>query len=527
MILWLALACDPEPVDSAVVEPQVAYVELDAPRLLRRMSLDLRGVLPSVEELDAVEADPSLVADYRDAYLDDPLLEDALVQLLAERWHTRVDVFSGEWYDFGLSQQEEHLFERSVGEEPLRLIARTIVEDRPYGEIVTSEHVLANELLGGIWPIDRPQGSGWVESTWTDGRPAAGVLVSNGLWWRYDTDEFNQNRARAAAVFRLLICEDFLARPVSLDAAVGADPEEAIRTEPACQACHSAIEPVAAGLFGFWVESQHSAAELSTYHAEREIWGPDALEVELAWFGQPYYGLDDLGGLIAQDPRFDRCAVETWSQALWRRPAGEADFDRLTTLQQAYEDDGHRVKALLRAITDDEVYRAASSTREDERTTRVVAIHQLARTSEQLSGFSWIENGIDHLEEDGRGFRILGGGVNGTNVTAPQQSPGLTWVLVTKRLAQATAWEVVQRELADGGDPVVFQGVTLETTPDDDAFAAELAHLRWQLTAIRASDDVIEADTALWVAVEATDGAQAAWRAVLEAVLRDPEYLSL
>ncbi|MCP4804133.1 MAG: hypothetical protein GY913_20155 [Proteobacteria bacterium] len=530
MSLLLLLACEPEPVvvDSTAPTASV-YVELDAPRLLRRMSLDLRGILPRVEELDAVEQDPSLLATYRDAYLEDPHLEDALVERLAERWHTRVDVFSGEWYDFGLTERDEFLFEKSVGEEPLRLIARTIVEDRPYGEIVTSDKVVANEMLGSIWPIDRPEGSGWVESTWTDGRPAAGILASNGLWWRYDTDAFNQNRARAAAIFRLLICEDFLARPVSLDAAVGSDPETAIRSEPACQACHSAIEPVAAGLFGFWVESQHSAAELSSYHAEREQWGVDALDVELAWFGQPYYGLDDLGGLIAQDARFDRCAVESWSESLWRRPVSESDFDRLSELQAAYDGDGGRVKALLRAITDDEVYRAGGLSRPtpaEEQTTRMVAIHQLASASAELSGFAWLDEGIDHLAEDGRGFRILGGGVNGTSVTGPQRDPGLTWVLVTQRLAQGTASDLVRRELLNG-DRLLFTHATLETTPEDEAFDAELAHLRWALTARRADADVVAADRALWVAVESADGAEAAWRSVLEAILRDPEYVSL
>ena len=62
----VASGCAPEPMPLAplarawvpAATRDAALVPLDAPRLARRLSLDLRGVLPSTEELDAVEADP-------------------------------------------------------------------------------------------------------------------------------------------------------------------------------------------------------------------------------------------------------------------------------------------------------------------------------------------------------------------------------------------------------------------------------------------------------------------------------------
>lgn len=81
MALLLALACQ----DPPQVEVEPAFRALPAPRLLRRMSLDLRGILPSAAELDAVEADPSQLDALRDAWLEDPRFEDRLVDLLAER----------------------------------------------------------------------------------------------------------------------------------------------------------------------------------------------------------------------------------------------------------------------------------------------------------------------------------------------------------------------------------------------------------------------------------------------------------
>ena len=57
----LILACQGSTPDSAepgVHEP-LAVEPLSDTRLLRRLSLDLRGTLPSVDELERVEADPS------------------------------------------------------------------------------------------------------------------------------------------------------------------------------------------------------------------------------------------------------------------------------------------------------------------------------------------------------------------------------------------------------------------------------------------------------------------------------------
>ncbi|MDP6933884.1 MAG: DUF1592 domain-containing protein, partial [Myxococcota bacterium] len=163
-MILLLLAC------SGLPDPPSALVPLESPQLLRRMSLDLRGTLPTVEELDAVAEDPSLLEAMRDTFLDDPRLEERLVMLLAEQWHTRVDVFGAEHGDFFLSDEDEYGFERSVGEEPLRLVAHVAVHDLPYSEIVTADYTLANEMLASIWPLDYPdQAEGWQISTWTDG----------------------------------------------------------------------------------------------------------------------------------------------------------------------------------------------------------------------------------------------------------------------------------------------------------------------------------------------------------------------
>ncbi len=487
LALWVGCASGPD----ALVAPAPS---LPAPRLLRRISLDLRGVLPSPEELDAVEADPTLLDATVDAYLEDPLFEERLVDLLSERFLTRIGEFEIRWYDYALEAADEFPFERAVADEPLRLMARIAAEDRPWSEIVTTDTTMADALLGEIWPVDYPAGAtGWQEVRYTDLRPAAGILATNGLWWRYLTTPSNMNRRRAAAIMHLLLCEDIQNRPVTFtgSASVSTSTEDAIANDPGCQACHVTVDPIAASFFGFYWLTQYNVQEMTTYHRERELLAEEIIGVPPSWFGTPHAGLADLGKHIAADPRFARCAAQTTAELLWRREVELSDFERIETLRQVYLDDP-RLKPVIRAVVLGETYADPEP--------RMASPEQLADAVEALTGYRWQYGAYDQLANDEVGYRMLGGGVDGENVTRPQASPGLTWGLVVKRLAQAAA-----------------QHAELEGDP---------AELHWRLYGARPDDEWLAAIDALSVAAEAEADAEAARQTVLGAMLRDPLFVS-
>jgi hypothetical protein len=537
MILLLLLACGSEAEPGVDYAVSVTTEPLDAPRLARRVSLDLRGVLPSTADLDAVEADPAALDPLRDQWLADPRFEERLVGLLAERWHTRVDEHYVLYYDYHLDSADEYAFLRAVGEEPLRLAARIAVEDRPWTEIATADHTLANELLASLWPLDYPAGAtGWQEARYTDGRPAAGILSTNGLWVRYNTSEFNLSRSRAAATVQLLLCEDLLGRPVSFTSSPSVLDVEAsnaaVQTDPVCLACHAAVEPLAAAYFGFFPTVPYNVKELDHYHPERELDGARLLGVEPAWFGEPVSGLAEVGAQVAADPRFDRCAAETAATVLWRRPVVLEDWARVDTLREAFVDADRRFLPLLRAVTDTPEYRAGSM-RDDadeasvarERTRRLLPPDVLASAVEDLTGFRWAWRGWDQLANDKEGFRVMAGGVNAENVLEPQGDPGLTWALVTKRLAELAAAAEVERHFAEGAAGTLLDGVDPSLAPGDPAFDAALDRLCWRLLAVRADAARRDGLASLWTEVDAGEGPEAAWRAVLTALFRDPEFL--
>lgn len=534
MILLFLTCAVPEP---AVESPML--VPLSDARLLRRLSLDLRGVTPSVTELAAVEADPAAVDTLRDTFLDDPRLEDRIVSFWAERYKTKIDEFQVRYYDYQLPVDQECAFERAVGEEPLRLIAHVAMQDRPWAEVATANYTMSNELLGSLWPIDFPDGqTGWQASTYTDGRPAAGVLATNGLWMRYYTSQSNANRSRAASLADLLLCVDYLERPVTFSTTPSlADTDAtaaALKTDPACLACHASIEPLAASLFGYYPAIDYNRIEMAYYHEEREQLGPETLGVPMAYFGQPMSSPADLGPHIAADPRFYSCAVKTMAGMLWRRDVAVEEHATLAALEVEFATNEWTTRPLLRAITDTPQYRAGSlgetadeATELRERTVRLLSVDQLASAVEDLTGFRWTYNGCDQLENDDYGYRVLGGGVDGEQVTKPQQEPSLTWALVVKRLAQGGAINVVERELVAGGERRLFDAaVSLETSAGDAAFTTQLETLYLRFFARRPTATESTEDAALWAEVATAEGNAAAWVALLTVLLRDPEMVT-
>jgi hypothetical protein len=536
-------ACDSDPptppggtTDSSTETP-VAFPgkPLEGALLLRRISLDIRGLVPSLDELDTIEADPEALQGLIDGYLADERWEERLVDLFAERWLTRVDVFNVSQDDYHLDASLEYAFERAVGEEPLRLLAYVAFRDRPWSEVVTAEYTMANELLASIWPLDYPDGAtGWQKSFYTDGRPAGGVVMTNGLWWRYYTTPNNFSRSRAAALSRLLLCDDYLLRPIRFEGAdllSTDDLNEVTRTNPACAGCHSTLDPLASALFGFWWFDLYDTAEMTSYHAEREGLGTYYLGVEPAWFGVPIEGAAQLGDMIAVDDRFQSCVVEQLAEGLWRRGSDLSDFSTLQGLTQEFADSGQRVSVLVRAILNGQDYQVGSlsdqATDEDAArltTRRIMSVEQLADNIAALTGFSWTYGGFDLMRNDEHGYRILAGGVDGHEVTAPEQNPTLTRALVTKRLAQAAAQIVVEEELVQGADPKLFTRVTLDDSPQDDVFAEQLVLLHRRLYGQTPDADRLALDVALWTSADELAGPESAWATLLTGLLRDPAF---
>jgi hypothetical protein len=524
------LACGPVPGE-APADPTPA---MGAVPSLIRLSLDLRGVRPSIDEITRVEADPGEVDTLVDTFLADVRFGDRVRSLFADTWRTRYESYNIKAANYGLT--DEATFETSVGEAPLQVLAYIAVNDLPYTDLVTADWTLADETLGSVWPVDYPAGaSGWLRVPYTDGRPHAGVLASNTLWWRYYSNESNANRGRANQISRILLCNDYLSRPIAFDPDVLlVDPEDvgaAVQTNSTCVNCHSSLDPLASYLYGFWWYDLPSAAESTTYHAERETLWRTHTGVAPAYYGDPGYSLEDLGDQIAADPRFTSCAVEQVFEALLRRDAGVDDVDALATHRDAFLEGGVTLRALFRSVVQDPRYRAGPTSVAGYVPKKLVSADLLASEVADLTGFDWRFQAKAMLASDRSGLRTLAGGVDGDGVTVAPTLPNPTLLLVQERLAELAAAYAVEHDAASPvADRRLFGDIDFTETPDTARapMITQLQDLHLRVLGEHAATDsaAIGDDLDLWSAVYAVDGTtRAAWGAVLGALLRDPALL--
>lgn len=529
MVILLALACNgpDEDIVELVEEPRMKGTDA-----LIRASLDLRGVRPSPEELQRIEADEGAYAELVDEFLVDDRFGPRLRDLYSEVLLTRSEMWtiSGEAYGI----DDTAAWEQSLGEETLMILSTVATEDLPWTTVVTADWTMSNELLAEAWPLDYPEGAtGWQKTTYTDGRPHSGVLSTNSLWWRYTSTPSNANRKRANHISRMFLCNDYLVRPIDFDRNINLLDDEAVadalRNDPACVNCHQSLDPLAAYLFGFFHYNDENPLEMTEYHPERELLYETYVGVEPAYFGSPGYTLDDLGHSIAGDNRFVECTVETVYTGLLRRDATLDDADALTFHREAFLEGDLVIRELFRSVVNDERYLAGATDTEGYVPKKMATPDLLASQVEGLTGFRWTYGGFDMMKTDRYGFRTLAGGADGTSVTSSSTSPNTTLVLVQERLAQAGAWYAAETDAASES-PELFTEIDFSETPETgrEAMVAQIQALHWAIYGerVEADGDEVAANLALWEELHTVDGDPVnAWAGLLSVLLRDPDLL--
>lgn len=510
---------------SSATEPTLTDTQL-----LIRASLDLRGVRPSVAELDRIEDDPDALPELVEEYLQDPRFGDRMRALYTPVLRTRIDAFPVDAQEYGL--EDDAAFQAAVGEEVPRMVGRVARDDLPFTELVVGDWTMAEGILEQVWPVQRDAGEGeWRPARYTDGRPAAGILATNSLWWRYPSNGVNFNRGRANALSRILLCNDYLARevdfPRDVDLTDGALVDDALRNNPGCVNCHVSLDPIGSYLFGFQYPANAEAADASIYHPERERGWQATTGVAPGWYGEPGYSLSDLGRQIAADPRFVDCAVETVFEGLVSRDVGLDDADALSQHREAFLAGGATLRPLVRSILSDPAWLGDAAER-NAAVRKIATPDLLASQIEDLTGYRLTVNGVELMETDRFGLRSLAGGVDGATGTAPARTPTPTMVLVQERLAEGAAFHVATADAASppGSGRRLFQVDFADSSPA--TLAAEVARLHRRLFGTRVENDdpeVAEAVDLFATLLDLEGDPVRAWAGVLTALLRDPDLL--
>ncbi|MEN0065644.1 MAG: hypothetical protein AAGA48_26115 [Myxococcota bacterium] len=537
----LLLGCG-EPEET--VEPSVDL--LDARSELIRLSMDLRGVQPTEQELWAYENSLERDVLYRqhaETWIDDPRFLSRIKEIFNERYLVR----TGETYFStngipALRDIDDRRMAEIIAGEVLSLLEYVVLNDLPYSYMVTAPHTMANAELAQFWNIDYPADAdgGWVPATYDDGRPHAGMLTMTTTWQRYPSMGGNANRHRANAVSKMFLCDDYLSRPIVLNrAAVDlliVDPENAISISPGCQSCHASLDPMSANFFGFFNFDAEEGIESTFYRPEaEEDWRLYAGK-EPAYYGRPTGNIIEFAQELAEDDRFADCAVQTVWEGLTQRDMVDADWTAVSVHAEEFRNTDMNLKDLVLSIVSDEEYRAqgAKEAALNERLAgqKLVSPEQLSSFMKDKTGYTWLFNGRDGLRNQDMGLPTLAGGIDSLFVTERQYTPTVGLTFIQERLAQSAAWYVAQHDLDPGrtDEAILLRFVTIEDTPQSspEAFEEQIRHLYLTITgrplALEAREpaELVEVWKGLY-SVEASP--TLAWAGVVSAVLRDPQVL--
>lgn len=520
MYALLLLACTRGSVDAD-----------EAVRLLTRASLDLRGVRPSLEDLEAVAAQPTTLDDAIEAYLQDERFGEAYAWHMAGAWTTPVVNADHTEHPYAVDNAPNIL--ATMGMEPLRLLGQIAVEDLPYPDLFTVDWTMVDEAVLGFYGTDYPaDGTGWKKVHYTDERPVAGVLATNGFWWRYTATQANANRGRANAVSRIFLCSDYLDMQIGRDRTLNlldADAvANALRSSPACVACHYSLDPMAAYFWGFYRHFNFSPIEQASYHPEREVWWEDFSGVPPGYFGTEPEGLSGLGRALAADPRTVECAVKRTTEQLLQRQSTLADTEALTRHREAFLAGDLTIRALVRSILASPAYRAEPADGPLLVPTKMVNNWQYAQQVEDLTGFRLESGGFDLFETDVTGIRSLAGGIGSDFTRGTPMEPSATQALVMQRVAEAAGQYVVAADRADRANPLLFQRLNPGAVSSEAEMREQLVDLWLRVLGKRvdARSDEVEASLDLWTELYAAGGDSAlAWSGVVTWMLRHPDFI--
>lgn len=527
---------------------------------LLRISMALRGVRPSLEELDAVEADADALEGIVDSYLDSARFGATVMDMHNEALLVEPDYayYPAGFPNIGpLEGRDFYEVNRDVMQAPLRLVEHVVMNDLPYREVVTGEYTLANDTVAAVWDIPYDGAGEWQVTAWDDGRDNAGVLSDSWLFQRHRSTDANANRGRANLIASAFLCADFTSTDVDVDVSVDlSDPQavaDAVLENPSCATCHAQLDPLASYFRGFFplYVPQEQEEEEDPYPMElpwyEELF-PELLGVPMlppAYFGQEGDGLGFLGQRIAEDPRFTSCTVRRfWSYLHQTSPESIPD-EALDAFEPAFAA-SMNAKALVKAIVLDDDFRTAAvvpanpdapTDAERELASRVGMLKArpaaLGSLLEDLTGFRWVADFSSLTDEEtgeplnlGRvplmrdsflGYRVLGGGIDSTFVTQPAHTYSAPNLLVLGALAR----EAAHHEVETGAGSLL--PVSAETTDEAEVRNA-LVLLRRRIYGESVGPDSAEVDTdwALFeAALEAGGEAPRAWKTTLTVLLSD------
>lgn len=471
-------ACAPLPV--ALRYPGVAL--RTNPATLYKASLRLVGRLPTAAEMERASAGEVAFDEALTAMMAEPAFADGIKRMFQADHLFSPQTVSEVKYPVILeySGGEFHDVMKSIGAEPLELIAHVVREGRPFTEILTAEYTVVNPLTAHIYGVEDqvkfsdPSDLGEYQVARLNVKlgagevamPHAGILTTPSFL-RMNEPGIRQ-RHRADAVYRRLLGTDLsLIGRGSFDVTWTSSDFNPAMNDQSCTPCHIQLDAVAGTFMNFGGDGHYDPATKPWYQ-EMPPPGFDGVGVPKEDLGIAH---QILAKEIAKDPRFGWAVARVVYRGLVGRepmpyPAGAPGPEQAARLRRfmaedtflrsavgAFVESGHDIRTLVRWIVKSPYFRAISvanapagteGQHEDLGAMRLLPPDLLDKKLREVTG---IDKWTSSLAEEYHFYYPLGGAGARFSIAeaAEQQSGYMAWL--TARIA---------REMACFAGPVDF-----------------------------------------------------------------------
>gem|GEM_PF-5648029 len=347
--------------------------------------------------------------------------------------------------------------------------------------------------------------------------PLAGILTSEMFLARYETNNTNKNRLRAATVLKYFLDIDVGASQVDNFDSVGY--EFPVMQDPGCTACHDVIDPVASafrnwGRDGTYLSPDHQY--MGTIHDQRQQhqsypqWDqtgmlPPGFNGEEA--PDPVRALQWLAGKIAGQTRNYRSAM---IRTLYNGLLGSYDNPQyFRSIYDQFETEGidtSRIKDLVLALIKREDYRINGIERDGRgydniMSYRLTTAEILDRKINSLLGFGW-------TAFDNSSVKVLFGGIDSDAYTHRfDRINGVSEAFSETMAAQMACYATAQDFAIDQDERLLFPFVQLSDQPEDAtsiaAILKNIIHLHSRILGedVDENDEEVQATYDLFYAV--------------------------
>lgn len=333
--------------------------ELSSAAQLRKLSLSFQGKIPTMEEFDEInelapEKIPQFLEQKAKIYMNTPAYAEKMQQRLQELFRIKIsqtiklentaspynNIIYNEMSFNALDQIFLDIVKNNLSWDQLLQRKSYQIFDRDYGN---SYFMSDKGFLKGVFPDQigetndgaftttkrsssyysnspTPPQVSTVEAKTPDQKlTTAGVLTTSRFFERYGTTKINKNRRRAAAIFRIFLCDEM--RPLIIpgenenlellamafnddgDQVHGVsmtDAEKKHGSDPACQSCHYKLDPA-----GKTFMTSNLALNPTPAAGALVYKRGDGTLVNI-----PVAGIGELADAITQQPEYAQCQVK-------------------------------------------------------------------------------------------------------------------------------------------------------------------------------------------------------------------------